>query len=752
MRTFTNHIHLSFQVLLIATTLCSLFLTFTGFFNDLLTSKLFGLGMACLFVVGYFVVSSLFRKQLKVSAIDVLVLLFAAWYFISELISGSALRPLDHLLFPLLLWGVIYMFVRQASGNMYFILGVAIVWMMVVCAQAILGLMQLYGFEKSFHGLFSITGTFHNPGPFSGFVVSGLPLALGVICYTKIHGDSTEKHRGIYLKWVNIILPYGLIAKYAIQTLAWITLIAILLILPPAQSRAAWIAGIAGSLFVLAGHPRLLAFKENLRNKFLSLKKPIRILLLTAILLPLATAAFGLYTMKQGSADGRLLMWQVTSQLIKERPITGHGAGAFNALYMNEQANWFSSGKGTEAQAMVAGSPEAPFNEPLKLWLEKGLIGILIVGGILYLIFFKKRTNNQKLSTNNIKLQTSNFEPKTSKNLQPYNLSTQNHKLTTINYQPSTPNHQPSTINPELFPILGTSLRYATQNHKLTTINYQPSTPNHQPSTINPELFPILGTSLRYATQNHKLTTINDQPSTQNFELSTAIKGALLTVLTFSLFSYPFDISSFILQLVILVAILAGTTKTLFSIRGGKVLFLTIPVAMLLIAATIHFIPQRQSHYQAMKIWQEADRFYSFGSYHTAVDAYEEAFPALQTTGLFLQMYGKALNMDEQHQKSNEILAMAQQRFSSQIIQNTLGDNHKALGNYPAAEAAYIKSTNMIPSLLLPKYLLAKLYTESGQHHKAKQTAEEILNSPVKVESSATREIINEMRSVINEQ
>ncbi|ASB47947.1 O-antigen ligase family protein [Alkalitalea saponilacus] len=700
-----KHTQITLQLLLIAAMLSTSFLATQGFFNALVTSKQYGLEVISLIAGALFVVVFLSQKEMKLTKTDLLVVLYAVWYVINELYNVNNYAPFGLIVFNILLWGLVYMFVRQLSGNSQFVWGVAIVWMVVVFLQSGLGLMQLYGFERSFHGLFSITGTFHNPGPFSGFVVSGLPLALGVLwysnCYTEAKRSEVEakrnsetspcilrnppkrKNRGKSLKWLKITLPYDLIAKYAIQTLAWITLIAILLVLPPAQSRAAWIAGIAGSLFVLAGHPRLLAFKENLRNKFLSLKKSIRILLLTAILLPLATAAFGLYTMKQGSADGRLLMWQVTSQLIKERPITGHGTGAFNALYMNEQANWFASGKGTQIQAMVAGSPEAPFNEPLKLWLEKGLIGILIAGGILYLIFFKKITNNQKLSTNNIKLQTSNFEPKTSKNLQPYNLV-----------------------------------------------------------TLSP---------YNLSTQNHKLTTINDQPSTQNFELSTAIKGALLTALTFSLFSYPFDISSFILQLVILVAILAGTTKTLFSITGRKTLFLTIPTTIILIAATIHFIPQRQAHYQAMKTWQEANRFYNMRSYNIAAEAYEEAFPALQTNGLFLQMYGKALSMDGQHQKSNEILALAQQRFSSQIIQNALGDNHKTLGNYPEAEAAYIKSANMIPSLLLPKYLLAKLYTESGQHHKAQQTAEEILNSPIKVESSATREIIQEMKKKVTQ-
>ncbi|TCO04412.1 O-antigen ligase family protein, partial [Natronoflexus pectinivorans] len=653
-----------------------------------------------------FVVALLSQKEIKFTKTDLLVVLFAIWYVINELYNVNTYAPKGLIIFNLLLWGLVYMFVRQLSGNPLFVWGVVVVWMVVVLLQSGLGLMQLYGLERSYHGLFSITGTFHNPGPFSGFVVSGVPLALGVICYldsyTENHGYSTEEHRGIYLKWFNVKIPFITIFRYSILALAWITLIALLLVLPPAQSRAAWIAGIAGGLFVLAGHPVLLAFKDNLRNKFLSLRKPLRILLLTAILLPLATAVFGLYTMKQGSADGRMLMWQVTAQLIKQRPITGHGTGAFNALYMNEQANWFSTGKGTEAQAMRAGTPEAPFNEPLKLWLEKGLIAMLLAGGILYFIF-----------VTNIK--TSNFKPQT---LNP------EHRNPTHLFPPNPLKGEPQT---HPLKLISDKLSIETSSLELRTSNLEPQT------------------------LNFKLQTSHLEHKTSNIKLRTFFAGALISLLTFSLFSYPFDISSFILQLVILVALLAGTNRPLFKIRGRKVLFLTLPVTIILIAATIHFIPLRQLHYQAMKTWQQADRFYSFGSYSIAAEAYEEAYSVLKTNGLFLQMYGKALSMDEQHHKSNEILTMAQKRYSNQIIQNTLGDNHKALGNYPEAEAAYTKSANMIPSLLLPKYLLAKLYNESGQHHKAQQTAEEILNSPVKVVSSATREIIQEMKKIVNE-
>ncbi|HTO15830.1 MAG TPA: hypothetical protein VLZ83_08665, partial [Edaphocola sp.] len=157
------------------------------------------------------------------------------------------------------------------------------------------------------------------------------------------------------------------------------------------------------------------------------------------------------------------------------------------------------------------------------------------------------------------------------------------------------------------------------------------------------------------------------------------------------------------------------------------------------------------AYYQALKTWQEADRLYNIGAYDSSVEAYEEVASTLKTSGLFLQMYGKALNMDAQYERSNEILTLAQKRFSSQIIQNTMCDNHKALLNFIDAEAAYIKSADMIPSLIYPKYLLAKLYTESGQHQKARQTAEVILNSNVKVESSATREIMNEMKNIVTQ-
>src|SRR5690606_36006623 len=96
------------------------------------------------------------------------------------------------------------------------------------------------------------------------------------------------------------------------------------------------------------------------------------------------------------------------------------------------------------------------------------------------------------------------------------------------------------------------------------------------------------------------------------------------------------------------------------------------------------------------------------------------------------------------------VLILAQKYLSSQIIQNTLGDIFKALGNFEAAEKAYRKSSLMIPSSLLPKYLSAILFTESNQLNKARLLAEDNHNRPIKVESSATKEIKREMKRILD--
>ena len=72
-----------------------------------------------------------------------------------------------------------------------------------------------------------------------------------------------------------------------------------------------------------------------------------------------------------------------------------------------------------------------------------------------------------------------------------------------------------------------------------------------------------------------------------------------------------------------------------------------------------------------------------------------------------------------------------------------------ALGQNTKSEECYYHAWHMIPGRFYPKYLLAKLFDETGQKKKALDTANELLNKKIKVQSTAIEEIKDEMDNII---
>jgi O-antigen ligase len=82
----------------------------------------------------------------------------------------------------------------------------------------------------------------------------------------------------------------------------------------------------------------------------------------------------GLYFLKRDSADGRLLIWQTAWNMIKDKPLAGHGYGSFNAKYMLYQAEYFETHPDSRYSAL-ADNVLHPFNEYLLVLSEHGVIG-----------------------------------------------------------------------------------------------------------------------------------------------------------------------------------------------------------------------------------------------------------------------------------------------------------------------------------------------------------------------------------------
>lgn len=224
------------------------------------------------------------------------------------------------------------------------LVGVMSLW---TIGEAGLALLQHAHWAGSNHPLFEVTGTFGNPAPLGGL------LALGVVTVAWVLFGFGRQNR----KW---IVGLSAMAIVGLSYALWLT-----------QSRAAWLAVVAGLLF--------LGWRQRWWQKIPSPKKSfvIVICLLLGII-----GSVALYQMKKDSADGRLLIARNTLAMIAERPLMGWGTGGWDARYMHCQADYFTRHPDSP-YAMLADDVGYPYNEFLYVAAEQGLVGLLLVLGLL---------------------------------------------------------------------------------------------------------------------------------------------------------------------------------------------------------------------------------------------------------------------------------------------------------------------------------------------------------------------------------
>lgn len=231
--------------------------------------------------------------------------------------------------------------------------------------EAIWGIRQVYGFTYSNHSLYALTGSFYNPGPYSGYLAMIFPVCLNECLKWK------EKKKAI---------PYYI---------ALSVMLLILCVLPAGMSRSAWIAAAVSSAYIGLMHYRkpIRNYIKNYWNKTRGHRNKTVCYGLLVILLS-GIALFGVYQMKKDSADGRLFMWKIAACAVCERPWTGYGWDSVPSAYGQAQEDYFAAGDYTETEERVASAPEYVFNEYLQVAIAWGLpalcVGLLVIGGSLY--------------------------------------------------------------------------------------------------------------------------------------------------------------------------------------------------------------------------------------------------------------------------------------------------------------------------------------------------------------------------------
>lgn len=243
-----------------------------------------------------------------------------------------------------------------------------VTWVLIVLGgiEAIWGLRQIYGLAVSNHSLYALTGSFFNPGPYSGYLAMIFPLCLNECLKAKKIKERT---------WVEQ-------AKYYVA--AGVMLL-MLCVLPAGMSRSAWIAAAVSGTWVYGVHSlwgsRLKEFARKYRRRL--------VLILIAGGIVLILAGYALFQLKAASANGRLFMWKISCLAIAEKPLAGYGTGSFASAYGAAQENYFADGDYTETEELVAGSPEYAFNEYLQLAVEYGIPVLIVALSVIAFCLWK---------------------------------------------------------------------------------------------------------------------------------------------------------------------------------------------------------------------------------------------------------------------------------------------------------------------------------------------------------------------------
>lgn len=283
--------------------------------DDILLTYFYGI--ATLFTVMY----STFRHHRPVT-ITRTDLLLGIWIVYTLFQTDWESLPLHVLTYSLAtyLWG------RQLSPPL-----LCRILVYAGCIQILLVLLQLCNVLPSHHAYFQATGSFHNPGPLGGF------LALSLMAAVALHHYIPHWKWSVYV----IVLSAGLLLS---------------------DSRAAWIGALAGISYYVMNR--------------LYMRPLWRVACVTTV--SIAFALLAAFCYKPASAQGRMAIWKVCIEMVKEHPLVGQGLDSFPRYYMQQQAHYIKE-KASMAEIRLMDNNKYAFNEFLHITCEQGIIGLLLV-------------------------------------------------------------------------------------------------------------------------------------------------------------------------------------------------------------------------------------------------------------------------------------------------------------------------------------------------------------------------------------
>ncbi len=210
---------------------------------------------------------------------------------------------------------------------------------------------------------------FVNAGQFSSFLMIFSPLFLS-ICYFQKSETKIE---------------------YILKTLCAVACILIFFIVIFNNTRTGWL----GAILISSIYHWIWEQKKRANDKISASVKANAVLKIGFVFSLLSISA---YLGKQDSAEGRLLIWKLSTTIIRDNPLTGVGFNRFEAVYNMYQSNYFRTHIDPRA-AWLADDTLVAYNDFLHFTVELGLFIFLP----LFLLFLEAKRMLSIILQKNIK-------------------------------------------------------------------------------------------------------------------------------------------------------------------------------------------------------------------------------------------------------------------------------------------------------------------------------------------------------------
>lgn len=227
------------------------------------------------------------------------------------------------------------------------------------------------------------------------------------------------------------------------------------------------------------------------------------------------------------------------------------------------------------------------------------------------------------------------------------------------------------------------------------------------------------------------------------YKLSVSLFMGMLSLLVFSMFSYPFELLPYRIIAVMVFAWSESRDKSTLCLHLNKIICTF--VSIITIAFSWFFkteITERIEH--------DKDATLFAGMRNSAfLSDYYELLPYETDNPQYLFDFAKTLREETRYEDSNAILRMGTQVSADPMFYIIMGNNYRDEQLYDLAKETYEKAYSIMPNRLYPMYLLMMMYADKGDEALANDMAKRVRHSYVKIESNATKQMQEKADSIL---